>query len=948
MIGLPEIANYSKTDFHGGTQTWDIDQDNLGRLYFANNEGLLTYDGTYWKTYTQPNKTILRSIAVFGNKIFAGGQDEIGYFTPDESGSLKYISLKSLIPAKYRSFTELWGIEVFQQSVFFRTMETIFEYKNNSIQLYPAPTSWQIMKKAGDGLYAQDKDLGLFQFVHNKWEPINSKESIPNFFITGICKLKDNSLLISSLQKGLFVVKNGTISSLKTDADRHFYSAQIYKLEQINESEFVAGTTSEGLFVINEQGGIVQQIAQPEGLQNNNILSLFLDRNKNVWAGLNNGISFIAYNSAIKYIQPNKNHEVSGYSCYILNNKLYIGSSDGAYVTNLTSTSKDFSFQKGSFKLIPNSSGQVWHLDEINNMILMGHHTGSFVLNNDYATHIPNTDGIWKYLSLSSIIPAKNILVGKYNGLEILNFSEKGFTKGKAITGINESLRFLEMDNNNEAWASHPYRGVYKILFSPDYGSCSTHLYTQKDGLPSTFRNHVFKIKNRIVFATEKGIYEFDERIKKFIPSPTFFNILGGINLQYLREDADGNIWFCSGKKIGVINFNNGSASSKYQIIYFPELSGKILSGFEEIYPYDRQNIFIASDKGIIHLNMNKYTNDHPVPEVLLSLIKVSGKHDSLFFDGYPFSTNVNDFAQNQQKVLAFPVNNNSFHFEFSTPELNQQKNIEFSTILEGYESNWSAWNSKSERDYTKLPNGTYIFKVKAHNNLGYESSIISYKFIVSPPWYKTKIAYFIFTLLLFVIIFSIYRLQQKKFVEQEKKFDEEQKKLKYIHQLELEKNEKEIIELQNEKLVNEVIFKNKELANVSLRLVERSDALLKIKEELQKLYKKTGENHDIKRTIHLVNSIDQNNSNWEQFAAHFNEINNDFLKKIKTKFPNLTNNDLKVCAYLQLNLSSKEIAQLMNITVRGVEINRYRLRKKMGLESETNLSDYIKSITKE
>jgi DNA-directed RNA polymerase specialized sigma24 family protein len=176
-------------------------------------------------------------------------------------------------------------------------------------------------------------------------------------------------------------------------------------------------------------------------------------------------------------------------------------------------------------------------------------------------------------------------------------------------------------------------------------------------------------------------------------------------------------------------------------------------------------------------------------------------------------------------------------------------------------------------------------------------------------------------------------------------KFEEEQKRLKYIHQLEVEKNEKEIIKLQNDKLANEVIYKNKELADVSMHLVERSDALIKVKDELQQLYKKTGGNHDVKKAIQLVNDIEKNNSNWEQFATHFDEINNDFLKKLKAKFPGLTNTDLKVCAYLQLKLSSKEIAQLMNISVRGVEISRYRLRKKLQLSTEKTLNDFLNDI---
>ena len=248
----------------------------------------------------------------------------------------------------------------------------------------------------------------------------------------------------------------------------------------------------------------------------------------------------------------------------------------------------------------------------------------------------------------------------------------------------------------------------------------------------------------------------------------------------------------------------------------------------------------------------------------------------------------MNRLTQNENAVLQFPISNNSFHFEFSSPAFSLQKNIEYSYQLEGYENRWSAWTTKTEKDYTNLPNGTYTFKVKAHDNLGNESETISYSFVVKPAWYKTMWAYLFYILFFLLLLFMLNKWQKRKFYLQQVKFEEEQKRLKYIHQLEVEKNEKEIIKLQNEKLVNEVIYKNKELADVSMHLVERSDALIKVKDELQQLYKKTGGNHDVKKAIQLVNDIEKNNSNWEQFATHFDEINNDFLKKLKSKFPAL------------------------------------------------------------
>lgn len=940
-IGLPLITNFNNSIYKGGTQTWDIKQDKAGRMYFANNEGLLIYDGSYWKLFPQPNKTILRSVALINDRIYAGGQDEIGYYAPDEHGVLKYTSLIPLIPKGQEKFTDVWEIEYFKDAVFFRTWNWIFEYKGNTIHGYPALSGWHIMKMVGERLVAQDKKNGIFEFTGGKWQPLLKEAMAPSFEITGLAVLGGDSILISSLYDGLYTYHNGTLTKRKTSFDDELIKNHIYCFEQINNSEFVAGTTSQGCVILNAAGEVVQKIGRAEGLQNNNVLSIFLDRQQNLWLGLDNGISFIGYNSPIKYIKPGTPEELSGYSTKIFNDRLYVGTSDGAYTAPLSVGDKDLSFSKGAFQKIENSNGQVWHLDEVNQHLLMGHHNGSFLIKENKAQKITGESGSWLFLPLSSISPSKNILVGTYAGLTMVNYMNGRFIDDGEIKGMYESLRFLATDNNNTIWASHPYRGIYKIVLAPDQKTFTYTLYTEKDGLPSTLRNNVFRIKNNVVFATEKGIYAFDEKQNRFKRSALLYNLFGETVIQYLNEDEDGNIWFCSEKKMGVVSFRNNGP----QLIYFPELEGKILSGFENIYPYNSENIFIASNIGIIHLNYKKYIEGHIRPGVLITQVRLSGKKDSVIYDGFHNISPDSSQPGKQNNLLHFDDDDNSFHFEFSSPAYGLSNNIAYSYRLRGYDPEWSTVSSKTEKDYTNLPEGKYTFDVKALDNFGNESPAMSYSFVINHPWYKTPWAYGAYILLIVALAYIGYKWQQRQLNRQLQQFEEEQKRLRYIHQLEVEKNEKEIIKLQNEKLVNEVIYKNKELADVSLHLVERTDALVKVRDELQRLQKKTGGNLDVKRVIQLVDEIEKNDANWEQFATHFDEINNDFIKKLKKQFPHLTSTDLKVCAYLQLKLASKEIAQLMNISVRGVEISRYRLRKKLQVPAKQTLNDFLNEI---
>lgn len=171
-----------------------------------------------------------------------------------------------------------------------------------------------------------------------------------------------------------------------------------------------------------------------------------------------------------------------------------------------------------------------------------------------------------------------------------------------------------------------------------------------------------------------------------------------------------------------------------------------------------------------------------------------------------------------------------------------------------------------------------------------------------------------------------------------------------YIHELELNKTESELVALRNEKLEAEIGYKNSELASSAMHLVKKGELLAKIKEELTLVMKRLDNEQaigELKKMIKSLNEDENIDQEWENFTKHFDSVNSDFVVRLKEKYPTISSNEIKLCAYLRMNLSTKEIAQLMNISVRGVEISRYRLRKKLGIPTEVNLFDFLISIQK-
>jgi DNA-binding CsgD family transcriptional regulator len=385
------------------------------------------------------------------------------------------------------------------------------------------------------------------------------------------------------------------------------------------------------------------------------------------------------------------------------------------------------------------------------------------------------------------------------------------------------------------------------------------------------------------------------------------------------------------------------NTTSTPQVIYFPELSNKFVAGFEHVNPINRNNVFIGGEKGFYHINYEQYkTIKYPL-QVHITSVTAGSNRDSLLFGGYINAVNENEQVIAEDATISH--NWNSFHFEFAAPVYARQSNIEYSYFLEGFDNSWSGYSRRAEKEYTNIPAGTYTFKVKARNNLGNESEVSSYTFTVLPPWYQSTIAKIIYLLLILFAAWMVYKYQRRKFIVQQLKHQEEQNRLQYLHQLELEKAEKELVKLRNEKLEAEIQHKNTELASTAMHLVQKGELLGKIKEQMIRLKKQPDaetNSEELKKILRSISDEDKLDEQWEQFSIHFDKVHSDFLVAVKNRYPGLTANELKLCAYLRMNLSTKEIAQLMNISVRGVEISRYRLRKKLEIPTEMNLFNFL------
>ena len=938
-VGWPDIVHFEKNAYRGGTQNWDIQQDKNGILYFANNEGMLTFDGTFWQSYALPNKTIVRSLAITPDqRIYAGGQGDFGYFSPAGNGLLTFHSLRDMVPEKARSFADVWDIYAVGEEIFFRTQKHIFRYSEERISVYSSESEWLFMGSSDKQLYAQDKERGLLTFQKGQWMPFLDRALPSGFLATHLSPWSKDTLLLSSWEHGLYTLHKGELVMLKGYAPARYSDSQVMGAVKLGEGMLLVGTNIRGCFVVNRDGSVLYNFSRNQGLQNNAVLSMLKDHNGNLWLGLNNGIDFIASNDAVRHVNPPLFDDGVGHYSIVHKGALYVGLSGAVYRMELGSSS-DISVLPDRFHFVENSGGQAWGMNQVDDHLLLGKHEGAYRLTGSEAVPLADSKGYWNFLPFRKG-EKRLILAGNYSGIEVFDSDDPTLRSLGPIANFGESARFISIENDRVVWVSHPYKGVYRIDLSV-LEKPAISQFTADKGLPSTNNNHVYRIRNRVVVCTENGIYEYNAKKDRFEPSALFEKYFGGRYIRYLKEDKQGNIWFVQEKNLGVLDFSN----KEPKIIYFPELNGKLVSGFEHINPINANNVLVGAQKGFYHINYEKYLTDVAHKKPRISLVKSLGESDSTLFGGY--FGEIDEQAE-QTDIPRIEYSSNSFHFQYASVMHKNQANLEYSYYLDGFDHAWSAFSSKTEKDYTNLPAGDYIFNVKARNNFGEESEASSYRFTILPPWYQTSLAYFVYVSLLVSLLWFLYRKQKQKFQLQEAEFQQEQDRLRYLHQLEIDKSEKEIIKLKNEKLKAEIEAKNSELASTLMHLVQKNELLSKIKHDLNKIEITNGSDeklHDMKKIIRQLTSEEKSDEGWEQFSMYFDKVHANFLEELKDEYPNVTTNDLKLSAYLKLGLSTKEIAEFMKISPRGVEIGRYRLRKKLQVPTEVSLFNFFQEF---
>ncbi|MFP4691592.1 MAG: two-component regulator propeller domain-containing protein, partial [Bacteroidales bacterium] len=327
-IGLPFIVNHPRDIYNAGTQNWSATQGSNGFMYFGNNDGVLEYNGNEWNLYPMPNNSVVREVMASGDSIFAGAFEEIGYLAPGEDGHLSWNSLTHLIPTQYRNFDEVWNIYKDGDRIIFQSFEYIFIIEGTGVEVIEPEKSFGFMHQTDEAFYVTEEEQGLLRLEDNTLIPVSDH---PVFFrneISCIVSHDYDRMLIGTSNEGIFIMDGKDMTPWQGEINAFLLADNLYSGIRLSDGNLAFGSVSEGVFITDRDGNILQHLNRTKGLQNNTILDMFQDRHNNLWMGLDNGIDYVEISSPITMFDHNYNIE-SVYATLVHNNILYVGTNQG-------------------------------------------------------------------------------------------------------------------------------------------------------------------------------------------------------------------------------------------------------------------------------------------------------------------------------------------------------------------------------------------------------------------------------------------------------------------------------------------------------------------------------------------------------------------------------------------------------------------------------------------
>ena len=780
-IGTPYIKNYLPEEYKSSKQNWCAVQDFRGILYIANTQGILEYDGVNWRSINTSKNSSALALALSndGRRVYVGGNTDIGYLSPDSSGTMQYVSILELMPERLRNI-KVYGITVTENDevVFCSPSQLMLYDGDTTIKVIPLEGTnvFSYITKFNGHIFVNQSNKGYCEFFNrpdNPVVPLDGTDTIPDNQVVEILGERDGGKILATKKLGISLYKNNKLTQIDIPLNGELTQSDLYCAIKLKGGYYAFGTLRKGVIVTDNNFNEVNRFNQSNGLCNNQIINLYQSPDGGLWVLTNNGIAYIDIYSPITSINGGIK-KVTAIGC--LNDDIYIGSSS-LYRINKNDLAKGGdSFRPVAFPADKNQNA-IMSIDIIDGQIICGTGKGVIGINSNGDSYAAETSN---QVVRTVIRPMNNpdlLIGGCIGGLAVYQKKADGsWSKRTSVTGFDVETRHIAEDPDGFFWVSKKETGLYKLTLDSAFNTVvSAKQYDDHNGLPSAMGNYVYKIDDDIIVATQQGFYIYDKQNDVFVESPKYNALFNSkIESNYIYKDQYGKIWITymqtrkNSKSEAGFGYFDGLDSAKQNTMLFVPYASKV-TNLKDIAD---SCYLIGCDNELLHYDSKlKKQFNFPFTAFIRRMETIT--NDSLLFGGV-FSTeegNV-DSIQTSTLKITLPYDFNGVKFEFGANSYEYPEETKFKYFLENNDAGWSDWKNENFKEFNNLSPGTYTFMVKARNYFGYESEVAQITFTVLPPWYMTIWAYILYVLILAAIIVAIIKIYLRKLLKDKQRLE--------------------------------------------------------------------------------------------------------------------------------------------------------------------------------
>ena len=757
--GRPPIQIFTPRDYRGHPQNWSVVQHPNARIYVANSEAIMEFDGVEWQRLEGFAQPAISMDLSSDERIYVGSIGAIGYLEPTADDELQYHDLTGELPEAMQGFSQVWRTWAQSDGVYFGTNERIIHYDGSDFTAWEPEQTFHLMFAVGDRVFVRERGIGLLELVDGEFQAMPGGERFAESRVDTMIPWQDETLLVAAGLEGFFVFDGEGFEPWSNDAAQRLPEAFVYHAIRLSDGRLAAATVSDGIYLFEPDGRWTGHYTRETGLPTDAVNFLAEDRQQGLWAALDRGIARVDTGNRITRFDDRNGLTGVVSALHRHQGQMYAGTGDGLFRLEHGPQAR--------WLQIEGVRSQTWDMLSRGADLLVANHQGVYSVADDTARLIFEPGGPAFALMASGTI-TERIYIGLGDGLMAIEENEGQWESVGHAEGISASVRTMTEGPDGHLWLGTNISGPIRLTLDETGFPVVPEIrrFDTSDGLPNTFQVYPVMVEGALRFSTSGGLYALDDNGDSLTLAPEFEQMLAGNDGRtwHPYTDLQGRIWMHradQNTRTTELGFAVPSANGEYQWHSPPWLRSMDDHFLPTFHADDGGSLWFGGDEGLFRLDPY-------------------GRQES----GYSFQTRIRDVVDEQGEslidhgdtggTLTLPIDKNRVRFEFAAPSYVDLSANEYQVRLQGLESGWSPWFDEPFVAYTNLWEGDYQFEVRARDARGNVGETAAFRFTIQPPVYRTVWAYAVYAVLLALFARALLRWRFRRLEAQKRALEQE------------------------------------------------------------------------------------------------------------------------------------------------------------------------------